>query len=294
MQCADPPPPAAPAPRQPGRSPASSRPAARSSPLAGSRRLLLSLSRRGALCAARAHSDSSAEPPRRRRRGRASERASGGAAACGRASSAPALVPHPGSGDGAEPPRAWGSRPADLRGWVGGAESGPCSSAAVAAPARTPPFLQRLLLAEPLPDTSGGAQSQAETVLASCPVPLGRRGRSLPATAPASTHLLLMFPRQSWLVPVRISSAPGRLLYPQGHADPQLTCFPYFILRMQGTRPSCKLEPVVPKKALQVLSYKRSQKHRVAKNNWISRTFFHLEIGFSLVNAGVALMSPEA
>lgn len=293
MQCADPPPPAAPAPRQPGRSPASSRPAARSSPLAGSRRLLLSLSRRGALCAARAHSDSSAEPPRRRRRGRASERASGGAAACGRASSAPALVPHPGSGDGAEL-RAWGPRPADLRGGVGGAESGPCSSAAAAAPARTPPFLQLLLLAEPLPDTSGGAQSQAETVLASCPVPLGRRGRSLPVTAPASTHLLLMFPRQSWLVPVRISSALGSLLYPQGHADPQLTCFPYFILRMQGTRPSCKLEPVVPKKALQVLSYKRSQKHRVAKNNWISRTFFHLEIGFSLVNAGVALMSPEA
>lgn len=147
----------APAPRQPSRSPASSRPAARSSPLAEPRRL--SLSRRGALCAARAHSDSLAEPPRRRRRRRASERASGGAAACGRASSAPALVPHPGSGDRAEP-RAWGPRPADLRGGVGvGAESGPRSSAAAAAPARTPPFLLRLLLAEPLPHTSrGGAE----------------------------------------------------------------------------------------------------------------------------------------
>lgn len=91
---------------------------------------------------------------------------------------------------------------------------------------------------------------------ASCPAPLGRRGRSLPATG---TGFSPPFIEASWSKlsctchEFLGSMQPPVPMRARGH---QLTCFPQSIHILQGTRPSCKLEPVVPKKALQVLSYK--------------------------------------
>lgn len=148
-----------------------------------------------ALCSPpeRAPSQSSAESPRRRRRGRANKRASGGAAARGRASPAPSLAPHPGSGDRSER-RAWGPRPAvRRRGWRGYAGSRPRSKAAAAAPSRTPLILQRLNLAKPLRTQVDRAKSQAEAMRASCPEPLGRRGRPIPASQAGSSPPFIGF-----------------------------------------------------------------------------------------------------